>query len=326
MPRTINVIQGYSAAGTFIQAMQPGPGELLVNDDVLSCGPLSPMQSIEAWAQVRQAYWDSIASDEEPRSFNSDLLSNAAALRDADSIVLWLGIGAAEQLLFAWMVQYLKLIDSGAELQVIQFDHVGNARWPVWGTGLLNPDRMRQHPPAETVSAQTIAELEHLWERVTSPEPSGLLDVLAGNSPHLPHGSASLKSHLWRYPRHETGLGRWESELLLRTTEKGPRAARIIGEVMGQNFDADLTGDAVLFSRLHNLASPHVSHPLVTLTDDINDIRKCQVALTSAGESVLAGKSNAVVLNGIDDWVLGVHLDSRSGSVWYLEDGTLVPR
>jgi len=38
---------------------------------------------------------------------------------------------------------------------------------------------------------------------------------------------------------------------------------------------------------------------------------------------VLAGDANAVELNGIDDWVLGVHLDSATGAVWYLKQGTL---
>ena len=30
--------------------MHPQPGELLVNEDVLSCGPLPPFRSIEEWA------------------------------------------------------------------------------------------------------------------------------------------------------------------------------------------------------------------------------------------------------------------------------------
>lgn len=55
-------------------------------------------------------------------------------------------------------------------------------------------------------------------------------------------------------------------------------------------------------------------------------MRNCQVALTEAGESVLAGRANAEGLNGIDDWVLGVHLDSERGSVWYQKAGTLVDR
>ena len=59
----------------------------------------------------------------------------------------------------------------------------------------------------------------------------------------------------------------------------------------------------------------------------LNHDRNTRAAvLTDAGESVLAGHANAVELNGIDDWVLGVHLDSENGSVWYRKDGALVPR
>jgi hypothetical protein len=36
------------------------------------------------------------------------------------------------------------------------------------------------------------------------------------------------------------------------------------------------------------------------------------------------GTRNAVELNGIDDSVLGVHLDSKQGTVWYRKDGELV--
>jgi len=99
MSRTIHVIQGLSAGGSFVQAMHPQPGELLVNEDVLSCGPLPPLRSIEEWAQLRKAYWDSVASSDDDRPFNRDLLANSEALRNADSVMLWLGIGAAEQLL-----------------------------------------------------------------------------------------------------------------------------------------------------------------------------------------------------------------------------------
>ena len=326
MSRTINIIQGDSAAGCFSQAMDPNPGELLVNLDVLSCGPLPPLRSIEEWAQLRQAYWDSIASRDEPRRFNADLLDNTQALREADSIVLWLGTGAAEQLLFAWMVQYLQLIGSSAKLHLVQFTLDPTYNTEVWAMGLLHPDKIKLHPPVQPVAAETIAELERLWERVTSPDPAGLLAVIAEKSAHLPYSRSGLKQHYLRYPDFQTGLGRWEYELLLRTKEKGPRAARVVGEVMGVNFDADLVGDVVLFSRLHDLASPDLPHPLVTLSGETYNIQKCQVALTDAGESVLAGRANAVELNGIDDWVLGVHLDSKTGSVWYRKDGTLVPR
>ena len=326
MSRIAHVIQGFSAAGIFIQAMHPQPGELLVNDDVLSCGPLPPFRSIEEWARIREAYWHSVFSSEEPHPFNSDLLVNTEALRALDSIVVWVGTGVAEQLLLAWMVQLLKLVGSQAQLHVIQFTHTGKHNFDAWGLGLLNLEALKTHPPAEPISAAMLVELERLWDRVTSPDPGGLLAVLSEETAHLPHSRASLKRLILRYPDYQTGLGRWESELLIRTKETGPRATRVIGEVMGLNFDADLMGDRNLFARLHQLASPELACPLVTLSGDPYDMRKCQVALTDAGEAVLASRANAVELNGIDDWILGVHLDSESGSVWYHKEGTLVTR
>ena len=332
MSRTIHVIPGLSAGASFVQAMHPQPGELLVNEDVLSCGPLPPFRSIEEWARLREAYWNSVASSDDDGPFNRDLLANSEALQNADSIVLWLGIGAGEQLLLAWTVKLLKLIGSQAQLRVVQFTHAGKhkipawANAPAWGVGLLNPEQIKHHPPATLVPAAAILELERLWEGVTSTDPSGLLSVLSENTPELQHSRASLQGLIRRYPDYKTGLGRWDSELLKYTKENGPRATRIIGETMGINFDSDLVGDMYLFSRLHGLASSDLARPLVAMSGDPYDMRNCEVVLTDAGESVLAGQANAVELNGIDDWILGVHLDSERGPVWYQREGTLVTR
>ena len=324
MKRILHVMYSLERSGMETMLLSSGKEWLRhgYRSDIVATMP--PFRSIEEWARLREAYWDSIASSDERRPFNRDLLANTRALCELDSIVVWVGVGAAEQLLLAWMVKLLKLIGSRAQIQVVQFTRTGRYNADVWGLGLLNPDQLKHHPPAQPVAAETLLELERLWDRVTSPDPAGLLSVLSEETARLQHSRASLKSLVHRYPDYQTGLGRWESELLKRTQEKGPRAARIIGEVIGLNFDADLVGDLVLFARLHQLASPDLAHPLVTLSGDPHDLRNCQVALTEAGESVLAARANAVELNGIDDWVLGVHLDSRHGSVWYHKNGTLV--
>ena len=44
-PRTFHVIHGYSAAGTFHRALPEKSAQMLVHDDVLSCGPLPPFES-----------------------------------------------------------------------------------------------------------------------------------------------------------------------------------------------------------------------------------------------------------------------------------------
>jgi hypothetical protein len=76
--------------------------------------------------------------------------------------------------------------------------------------------------------------------------------------------------------------------------------------------------------RVPDEADRPATGPLVALSGDPYDMRDCQVTSTEAGELVLAGSANAIELNGIDDWVLGVHVDSRQGSVWYRKGSTLV--
>jgi len=49
-------------------------------------------------------------------------------------------------------------------------------------------------------------------------------------------------------------------------------------------------------------------------------MRTCEAEITDIGHAVFEGRENFVKLNGIDDWVLGVHLDSATGRVWYRQD------
>jgi hypothetical protein len=65
----------------------------------------------------------------------------------------------------------------------------------------------------------------------------------------------------------------------------------------------------------------------LTLTVEGNDAdardrnRRTICELTPFGAAILAGKANFIGANGINDWVLGVRLDSRSERVWYRTAG-----
>lgn len=325
MSRTLHVLQGDSAAGCFRQALHPERRSLLVNQDVLSCGPLPAFESAEQWTRLRGEYWNSVGwVGQPPSTFNSDFLHKLSSIDESDSLVFWVGAGVAEQLMLVWSMHLLRLVCSRAKVSVVQFTRVAD-RMDVWGLFLLHPHQIAAHPPIEPLSSDAIQELQHYWTAVTSPDPTELLSLMAGPSTHLPHLQASLSTLLHRYPDRQTGLGRWDRELLRCVQGKGPSVVRTIGEVMGLNFGADLIGDGYLFSRLRCLAAPNVAHPLVSLSGDSHNMRECQAFLTETGEQVLAGRANAIELNGIDDWILGVHLDSRHGRVWCRKEGVVVP-
>ena len=95
---------------------------------------------------------------------------------------------------------------------------------------------------------------------------------------------------------------------------------------MARGMDGlDWVGDAYLFTRLRSLADPSLSQPLISLTGNSANMRETNVSLTATGKDVLEGKVNSVALNGIDDWVGGIHLDSAAGEVWFQRKGFLVP-
>jgi hypothetical protein len=108
--------------------------------------------------------------------------------------------------------------------------------------------------------------------------------------------------------------------------DEGPRATHVVGYTMAHDMDfPEWMADGYLFQRLHRLGDSALTRPLLTLSGDTKQLRGTEVRLTQHGEAILAGKGNAVEWNGIDEWVAGVHLDSRNGRVWFHTEQTLVP-
>ena len=75
-------------------------------------------------------------------------------------------------------------------------------------------------------------------------------------------------------------------------------------------------GDRSFYSILRRLASART--PLLSihdLTDEV-DIRSLTVTITQAGRDVIEGQEDGVALNGIDQWLGGVHLIGQHRSPW----------
>src|SRR4051794_36413520 len=199
MTRTLHVLQGDSAAGCFKHALHPQRGSLLVNQDVLSCGPLTAFESAEQWTRLRGDYWDSVGWDGRPPStFNGDFLHKVSSIDESDSLVFWVGTGVAEQLMLVWSMHLLRLVRSRSKVSVVQFTRVAD-RIDVWALYLLHPHQIARHPPIEPLSCDAIQELQRYWTAMTSQDPTELLSLMAGVSAHLPHLQASLRTLLLRY-------------------------------------------------------------------------------------------------------------------------------
>jgi hypothetical protein len=286
---------------------------------------------------MRRAYWDHVGGDRSAtikRRRRSKNVTEEYAfgrldrLAGAQEVVIWIGTGVAEQLALAWMPQLLRAIGGRPEsLRIVQFERsLSGAAVPT--LGILNRDEFQNSPTPRSIDARELAYLDKAWRAVTAPDPdrfTGFADEVPSPFPLL---RAAFGRILWRYPDVLSGLNRYEARLLASIRGVGPTVARVIASTLEAYFveENECVGDNWLFWRLRGLADPTLPHPAVVLTGERTTIRGTEAHLTPEGEQFLKGELNFVELNGIDDWVGGVHLDSRVGDIWFNQDKKILRR
>ena len=329
MNEHIHIVFGESPAGIINRVIKPKKGNLLVNFDPLSCGPLPKFKNLEYWKNIRRDFIATIYSEEPDFSFHDykhDILNNIEGLKKAEQIYLWIGSGLAEQIFYVWLIQLLQVISADLnKLRIVQFHQAPNKKFEVVSIGLLNPDQLSKHPPPKILTNKEIEHLNRVWDVISGSDPLSLLSLLKEKAGPLPLLSRSLRYLLGRFPDYKSGLGFWDEKLLHYTLEKGPKAARIIGHTIGNTFDnLDWIGDQYLYHRLRNMGNHALKQQLVELKGRSPKMRDTDVYLINTGRSVLSGEVNNVELNGLDDWICGIHLDSNSGNIWYRKNGDLL--
>lgn len=190
--------------------------------------------------------------------------------------------------------------------------------------GELNPENIRNfHPAPKQLDLAEAGELRRIWKVYTSSKPTDLANYVAGTSP-MPLAHQAVGRLLYRYPDVRTGLCATDENLLRYTLEHGPKATRVVGYTMAFGESLDPLGASYLFYRLVRMSNAPL--PLVSLAGNVKSMHECQVSLTSFGERVLAGEANNVHENGIDDWIGGVHLDSRETATFRDGDSLVLSR
>ncbi len=329
LPPGLHILLGDSAAGSFTRVFF-ARDRLLIDQDVLSCGPTPACTDLAAWRKLRFEYWSGVVTgdvDEHvPSAFN--LVDNAARLADAERIHIWAGTGVSEQLFIAFVVHLVKLVGADpARLALVQFETRGgppnNGR--VMGLGELDEAQMQAAAEPRPMPDDVAQQYLNAWAALTSPDPM----LLAGFAREHPEAGRWLKLAMQlmtrRFPDKRNGLSYWDHALLSRVEAHGPEVSRVIGYTMSETYaQGDLVGDWYLFGRLLRLADARNPRPLLTLSGEPKSIRHSEVALTPFGAEVLKGTTSNYPANPIDDWAAGVKLSSEAGVLWFNDGGKLI--
>jgi hypothetical protein len=328
LPPGVHVILGDSAAGVFRRVFHPGD-RLVIDLDVLSCGPTPRCDDIGSWCDVRRAFWSSVApgSALEPEAADFGLPGESERLRRAEQITIWSATGVSEQLFIAHVLHRAEEwgVDA-SKIHLVQFETLRNRAARVLGTGELNEQHMSEHPESAAISAAAFRDYRAAWTALTSPDPT-LIERFSESHPSANEWlKRAMHLMLRRFPDKRSGVPWWDFALLTEVRSHGPRAVRVIGYTMGNFYDdADLVGDLCLFGRLLRLGDPKLPAPLLEISGDCANMRDVQVALTPFGLDVLEGRASNYPTNPIDDWAAGVKLSSADGVLWFNEGGRLMP-
>ena len=320
---TLHLFTGDHPAETIRPALRIPDDAYLVQHDVISVGPLRDFTTREEWLAERMGFWAGLDNGAAFESFPNDLVDQVGRLREADRLVLWVGAGLSDRLLLPAVMALSRL--EGFQLprmEVAEITRHPTLSVPVLGWGMLRTKDVGSPAmrPVELADGETAVRA---WQAVTDDDPHSVIAFLEETTDTaLVNAMSTL---IERYPDTVRGVSHWDAALLAALPDSGSSAFTVIGGAIGANHHhLDPVGDMYLFWRLRRMTFG-VREPLITIAGDPTSMRDCLVIPTELGKAVRDGRANHAAINGIDDWIGGVHLHAKNGSPWYRRAGELIP-
>jgi len=299
--KTLHIVDGESAGGTLKQAGLAKSKDILCWRDALYSGPVPAGLSLRELSRLRSRYWTAGRSSTQFDRRDAALAKQA----EYEHITLWFGPGCA--LCQLSLVQIL----SWFRERGVAAEHLS---WVRVHGGTLPPQQMvSAYEKRQPITPAQITLAEYTWRCYRQDSPVGLARLLRRDLNIFPGLKRALIWLLQEYPSRSNGLSRLEGRLLRQFHRRqGTRTSRAVAHVLAR----DWVGDVLLFDMLRNFV--RAAHPLLRFSEpfagnvESHKFNRAALALTEDGQRVLAGKIDAIALNGIDRWIGGVHLHGSS--------------
>ncbi|HRF09893.1 MAG TPA: hypothetical protein PL193_14780 [Xanthobacteraceae bacterium] len=295
-------------AATALAAHFPD-AEILIWRDVLVEGPVPGGIDGEALADIRARHIEQSFGMHNVRDNFTRRNEAFARISDHDNVELWLETDLHDQLqLIELLARFAKEKPAVSPRFVFSpppisshIDRIAESLQPV------------QHSHIETAI--------RMWTAFREPSPEAL-HALATGGGALPEARAAFLRLLEEYPSPHDGLGRIERHALLAIRDSAITPGLAFRHYQ-QTEELPFLGDLGFFHRMECLAAGAVpllqGLPAEGIAQTARSNRTVEytetlLELTDAGNAVLEGKADHVMLNGIDRWIGGVHL--TSDNVW----------
>jgi hypothetical protein len=273
------------------------PGEHIAFRESLVTGPVLPG---DAWIETR-ARALSEAHDQDLLRVRTELLEQEQALDRSvarGEVVLWF-----EHDLYC-LIHLIYLLQRLPEGRISL----------VWCPIPLSENEERGlhllYESREAVTPAMITIARKVWRAYTSPDPTALNDWLRRDTPDFPFLRDGIALHASRFPSDTNGLGAIEQRSLTHIANGFTDFATIFDHMTAEVPRFGF-GDTEVFRHLKAMATRPV--PLITLN---GEPPKAICTITPAGENVLKGEVDDLVINDPDLWLGGTHLTRDTQWRW----------
>lgn len=312
-----HIICGYSAAGTIKYAFRLPKEQVVICGDALSVGQQFLTPNHGSWERLRiPAHCAAMDCEadlfEGPEKFS--LFKNFMAMTDDRPILIWVDWSLNSHLMAAFVchVGQSERWDNG-HVQILRYP---KTQTPYLGIlSVLNEQQLKSYrPPAQVLTPKEREAYAGIWESFAGSNLEDLLkNLLRKSASNLTMGS--LPYLLRRLPDRKSGLNEIDHDLLERIVSHEPSAVRAIAYALGYNETPDSVGDLYLYARLKRFGGNNLKQPLLEVENAEGSMRECKVKVLPLAHDILAGRANMIELNGLDDWLGGVHL-TPANMIW----------
>lgn len=299
--KTLHIVDGDSTGGTLKMSGLARAKDILCWREALYSGPLPAGLSLRQLSRLRAQYFTKGKSPEEFEKRDAALEKHERY----EKISLWFGRGCTLcHLSLAQLLSWFREHDVSPQ----------RLCWVAIHGGELHPEQMaKAYDKRRPISRQQMQLGERMWRAFRQPSPAALNRLLQTDLTVMPGLRPAVLWLLEEYPNLRNGLSRLESKLLreIHRREIAKASQAMIPIIAGEPV-----GDTLLLDMLRSFVQ--AEHPLLEFAQPFAgkfqtwEFNGATLALTDVGRRVLAGKDDAVALNGIDRWIGGVHLHGKS--------------
>ncbi|MDQ0902889.1 DUF1835 domain-containing protein [Paenibacillus sp. V4I7] len=322
MPNKLHIVNG-DAFGDKLR-VSGIDGDIMVWRESLYEGPIGMQMSDSVLLSIRAAYMN-LQHGIPEELFKSITLQQEKAMdrlaEDIDEIVLWFEHDLYDQLMLCYLLSRLfALPNPSLKLSLLSINQFPGVEF-FHGLGQLNVDQITQlHDKWLPVNEDQLLLACKVWTAYSASEPILMATLLEEDLSALPFLQKALQANSERYPSSQNGLSA-NQQLIL--------------ELIGEEEMPILS----LFKRVSQTAS-HYGLGDLQFWAIVDSIRKCEIPLvrlaggdklpvygeplpphfeewrlqrSDTGKLVHAGEQDHIYLNGMNDWIGGVHLLGKKG-------------